>query len=136
MFAEKEISAALRDLSREVAGVRNELTSIKELLMSTVPAGLAALQALVPTIQDFATQQSTDLASLTTNITAAITALQNSNASEDPQVQIAVTALQSALSTSQANETALETLNTNLAAAVPAAGGTTGTATANAQKKS
>lgn len=85
--------------------------------MSTVPPGLAALQGFVTAFQAFATQQSTDLASLTTSITDAISALQGSSASEDPQVQAAVTSLTTALSTVTANETALETLNTNLAAA-------------------
>ena len=85
--------------------------------MSTVPPGLAALQNFVAAFQAFATQQSTDLASLTSNITAAIAALQASGAAEDPQVQAAVDSLTTALQTAQANETALETLNTNLGAA-------------------
>ena len=87
--------------------------------MSTVPPGLAALQNFVASFQAFATQQSTDLASLTSNITAAIAALQASGAAEDPQVQAAVDSLTTALQTAQANETALETLNTNLGGVVP-----------------
>lgn len=84
--------------------------------MSTTP-GLTALQALVTTVQNFASQQSSDLAALTASINAAITALQNSSASEDPAVLAAVQNLNTALATVQANESNLETLNTNLTAA-------------------
>jgi hypothetical protein len=91
---------------------------VGEKLMSSATPGLTALQALVPTLQSFATQMSTDLASLNTNVTAAITALGSSAAAEDPQVLAAVQSLQAALTTVQANESTLETLNTNLGAAV------------------
>lgn len=114
---EKKIADALWELSLTAKEVRHDLQTIKEIIMSTVPPGLAALQTFVTAFQAFATQQSTDLASLTTNITAAITALQSSGASEDPQVQSAVNSLTAALSNVQSNETALETLNTNLASA-------------------
>jgi len=86
--------------------------------MATQP-GLTALQNFVTSFQAFATQQAADLAALTTTINDAIAALQGSAASEDPAVQTAVTSLQAALSTVEANETNLETLNTNLAAAAP-----------------
>jgi hypothetical protein len=67
--------------------------------------------------QGFVTQQSADLANLTTTINAAIASLGSSGASEDPAVQAAVTSLTTALGTVQANETALETLNTSLGTA-------------------
>jgi hypothetical protein len=86
-----------------------------EKIMSTVSApGLAALQAFQTSFQTFVTQQSADLATLTTTIQAAITALGNS---EDPAVQQVATSLTSALSTVQANETALEALNASLGTA-------------------
>lgn len=116
----KRIADALWDIARETSGIRKALSTIKELLMATVPPGLAALQALVPSLQAFSTQMSTDLTSLSTNISSAITALQNS---EDPQVQAAVASLQTALGTAQANEARLETLNTSLGAALPTTGG-------------
>jgi hypothetical protein len=98
--------------------VSGTILYIGEKLMSSATPGLTALQALVPTLQSFATQMSTDLASLNTNVTAAITAFGASSASEDPQVLAVVQSLQSALATVQANESTLETLNTNLGAAV------------------
>jgi len=92
------------------------ISILRKIAMSTTP-GLTALQALVTTVQNFASQQSSDLAALTASINAAITALQNSSASEDPAVLAAVQNLNTALATVQANESNLETLNTNLTAA-------------------
>src|SRR5208337_1090341 len=84
------------------------ISILRKIAMSTTP-GLTALQALVTTVQNFASQQSSDL--------AALTALQNSSASEDPAVLAAVQNLNTALATVQANESNLETLNKNLTAA-------------------
>lgn len=92
------------------------ISILRKIAMSTTP-GLTALQALVTTVQNFASQQSSDLAALTASINAAITALENSSASEDQAVLAAVENLNTALSTVQANESNLETLNTNLTAA-------------------
>lgn len=90
--------------------------------MSTTAPGLAALQQLIPTIQSFATQQSTDLATMGTTIATAITSLQGSAASEDPAVLTAVTTLQGLVTTMQSNQAALEALNSQLATAeTPAA---------------
>lgn len=100
-----------------MVATRNELTTIKELLMSTTAPGLTALQAFVTAFQNFVAQQSADLASLNTNITAAIAALGNSSASEDPAVQAAAASLTAALATVESNETSLETLNTSLGVA-------------------
>jgi hypothetical protein len=113
------IAVAILAASLIIAGaIAGTILYIGDKIMSSIAPGLTALQALVPTLQSFATQMSTDLASLNTNVTAAITALGASSASEDPQVLAAVQSLQSALATVQANETTLETLNTNLGAAV------------------
>lgn len=100
---------------------------VRKIAMATQP-GLTALQAFVTAFQNFATQQAADLAALTTTINDAIAALQGSAASEDPAVQTAVTSLTAALTTVEANETNLETLNTSLAAAAPPPSGATGTA--------
>jgi hypothetical protein len=101
-----------------------------ETIMSTTASGLAALQTFTnTTFPAFVTQQSTDLASLTTSINNAISALQNSGASEDPAVASAVTSLTAALGTVEANETSLEALNTALTGALPV------TATASASVK-
>jgi hypothetical protein len=81
--------------------------------MATAP-GLTALQTFVATFQSFASQQSSDLASLNSTITGAIASL---GSSEDPAVQSAVASLNTALTTVQSNETALEALNTSLSAA-------------------
>jgi hypothetical protein len=113
------IAVAILAASLIIAGaIAGTIFYIGEKIMSSATPGLTALQALVPTLQSFATQMSTDLASLNTNVTAAITALGSSAAAEDPQVLAAVQSLQSALATVQANESTLETLNTNLGAAV------------------
>lgn len=108
---------ALWDIAREISALRQQFTLLQEFIMSTVPSGLASLQAFVTSFQAFAAQQATDLAALTTSIDAAITAIQSSGSSEDTQVQAAVTSLQSALQTVSANETALEALNTSLSGA-------------------
>lgn len=85
-----------------------------EKIMGTTQTGLANLQAFVTQFQAFATQNTADNTALATAINEAITLLQ---ASEDPQVQTAVTALQSSLTTIQANQLAQETLTANLGTA-------------------
>jgi hypothetical protein len=117
LVEEQRSADALWEIARLASGILQQLTIIQEQIMSAIPTGLAALQAFVTSFQAFATQQANDLASLTTSINAAITALENSGASEDSAVQTAVASLQTALSTVTANETALETLNTSLTAA-------------------
>lgn len=96
----------------------DRILEILERLMATVPPGLAALnQFTQTTFPAFVTQQTNDLAALTTAINNAIAALQNSSASEDAGVQAAVSALTAAQATIEANETNLENLSTSLASA-------------------
>ena len=101
--------------------------------MATVPPGLAALNTFTSTtFPAYVTQQQQDYAALSTAIQNAITALQNSGASEDAAVQTAVASLTSAMATVESNETNLENLSSSLAAAAPAPAGSP---TANAARK-
>jgi hypothetical protein len=102
-----------------MAGTTTGLADLELFTGTTFPAFIAQLGADMATL-------SANQTALTAAINAAITALQASGSSEDPQVKTAVAQLQGALVTAQANDTSLQSINgnlsklaTSLAAAVP-----------------
>lgn len=86
----------------------------EEKLMATGNTGLQNLQALQAQFDAFSQQEDADVQALTTAVTQAIALL---GASEDPQVQLAVTAMQATLAKVQAQDATIQANTAGLAAA-------------------
>lgn len=90
-------------------------SALEEILEKTekLMTGLADLQTFAnTTFPAFVTQQTSDLAAIQASINTAIGLLGTS--SEDPAVEAAVQSLNTALATATSNQTALESLTTQL----------------------